>query len=239
MFYQYIKEYPNGLITAVKVHFSGTNKKTINKEEKELLIANGILLENPKSINDEWGRSIRRIKSTIRDYVLCNDFNWFCTLTFKEQSHDREKVMKQINDFCNYLRRRTYKNKGFKYIIIMEQHKSGAWHAHALFNDVVSEHMIFAKKRKQYDSYNWEKWNFGFSTCEKIEDKNRVSSYILKYITKDMVFEKGRKSYFCSKGLNLPILHKDIYIDESLIDDNDVYENEMFRFVKVRGGLKL
>ena len=215
------KIYPNG-----DIHYS--HKKEIQKKGSP---------QTPpeKNIVLNIERSQRRIKSTIKDYVLCNDFTWFVTLTDKDQLHDRDVFSKRIRKWAENIKQRHYQH--LDYIIIIEQHKSGAWHAHALFNDVVSEHMVFAKKRyskktkKRHDSYNFSKWNFGFSTAEKIEDKEKVASYIMKYITKDLFVEKNKQAYYCSQGLLLPIKEQGEYHLE-ITDKTKYYDNYIFRSYK-------
>lgn len=68
-----------------------------------------------------------RAKRTIRDYVLCNDFSYFFTLTVNGEKHDRynlEAIVKEIKKGLKNLRRRCFfYDVKMNYIIINEQHK--------------------------------------------------------------------------------------------------------------------
>lgn len=73
-----------------------------------------------------------------------------------------------------------------------------------LNEDDVTCTILPSRKRPVYHWIDYED-KFGFTDMEIIEDKKRASSYILKYISKDMsrsVNEINAQSYYCSKGLN-------------------------------------
>ena len=55
--------------------------------------------------------------------------------------------------------------------------------------------------------YNLTDWKYGFNDCEKIENSEKASSYITKYITSALLTDKdmyGKKRYFNSQGLKKP-----------------------------------
>ena len=55
--------------------------------------------------------------------------------------------------------------------------------------------------------YNLTDWKHGFSDCEKLENSEKASSYITKYITSALLTDKdmyGKKRYFNSQGLKKP-----------------------------------
>ncbi|WP_159740455.1 rolling circle replication-associated protein [Erysipelothrix aquatica] len=234
MKFSYVKYYKNGLVIATEPRYK-TMDKTSRDEFFNSLAERYGCFEETSANNGNLYRTVRRIRATIRDYVLSNDFVWFCTFTFKEQTTDRDKIVSQINDWCKYIKKK-YVND-LKYIILLERHKSGAFHAHALLCDKATPYMKFAQKRSSakltapVDSYNFELWKKGFSTCEYIEDKERVSTYILKYITKDVEITPGRKNYFASRNLDKPIIMKDVVIDD--VDFTKIESYEYFLVYKM------
>lgn len=198
-----IKEYKNDVD-------SGESKYTFQELIEQDYYYEKMLRKETESRNKNVKRSQRRIRTTLKDYVLCNNFTWFVTLTDKDQLTDRKEFSKRIRTWVDNLRKRHYKD--LQYILIMEQHKSGAWHAHALFNDSVASDMVYAQKHKGKDSFNFKKWRYGFTTASKIEDKTKVAHYVLKYITKDLFYIKNQQAYYVSQGLELPIKESGSYL---------------------------
>ena len=133
-------------------------------------------------------RNIRRAKTNVSDYVKTNvDLNYFVTYTLDSQKIDRydEKVI--YEKMRNWLSDRV-KRKNFKYILVPEQHKDGAWHFHGFTNQDL-------------------KWSYGFQSAKKVksdEDKSRQVKYITSYIKKDMVKFNGRR-YLHSRNLDKPV----------------------------------
>lgn len=87
---------------------------------------------------EEYKRqSLSRSKRFIREISLCNDFDYFVTLTVNKENCDRYDVdvcqdhLKHILKNYQLNMKKTYK-KDFKYILITEKHKDGAFHFHGL-----------------------------------------------------------------------------------------------------------
>ena len=82
--------------------------------------------------------SLSRTKMLVQDIVLCNDFELFCTFTFNPALVDSFNFNACRHKMSVWLHRQSDKSKQFgkefKYLIIPEQHKSGAWHFHALIS---------------------------------------------------------------------------------------------------------
>lgn len=148
--------------------------------------------------------SIRRTKTAISDIVLCNDFDLFCTFTFKK---DRENIDFSKRKMSDWLRDQRKKLGKFDYIIVPEFHKDGkAIHFHALlkgYTGKLHKTNIFQKGRQVYNITSYKK---GYTTAVFIDNKQKVSSYIRKYITKDMPTFSGKKRYWTSKNLVRPNL---------------------------------
>lgn len=199
--------------------------------------------------------NIRRAKSKIQEYVMCNDWDMFITLTLDQRKYDRYNLAKYHKDLSQFIRdinkNRTDK---LKYLFIPEMHKDGAWHIHGFIKGLdQSELRLFTLDEKLplyireklsngQEVYQWVKYyeKFGFCDLEPVRDKSRASSYVRKYITKELaqcVKETGAHMYYCSKGLKkaeiiqkgtVSAKYNPTYIDEHVsvqwvefIDDNE------------------
>lgn len=153
--------------------------------------------------------AISRAKSKISDYALCNNFNYFYTQTMNN-NYDRYN----LNEFKKILLKKfkAYKriNKEFKYLIIFEKHKNGAFHCHGLLSGINENDLIAGDN----DYLNIKFFNdLGLNSIQKIRSIDRVSTYITKYMTKEFIKTDSNVSYFHSKGLKLPI-EKEITITD-------------------------
>ncbi len=159
-------------------------------------------------------RQLYAIRRRIKGYALANDFKWFATLTFdpgKVNSLDYGAAKATLLRWCRRTRDRHGK---FDYLLIPELHKSGAVHFHGLLGDVPAGFEQAANPRTGKpiirhgrQAYNLTDWEYGFSDCEPIEDRERAASYITKYVTSALLTDKemyNKKRYFNSQGLKKP-----------------------------------
>ena len=154
--------------------------------------------------------SLARTKGTVRDLVLCNDFELFCTFTFdpnKVDSFNLNKCWLKMSTWLHHQRDNS-REKGieFKYLIIPERHKSGRWHFHALISGYTST----LKDTKLVTTalnpiYNITSFRSGFTTAVPIDSKQGVANYITKYITKDFITSFNQRRFFCSRNLIRPV----------------------------------
>lgn len=135
-----------------------------------------------------------RTKQKIKELALCNDFKYFYTQTLKDNRYDLENFKKVIQEKFKAYKR---KNKDFIYIIIYEKHKDGAFHLHGLIGGVGND--LYINNNGYYSLAFFEE--LGFNSISAIKDKEKTSSYITKYITKDIIKTDSNMSYFHSKGL--------------------------------------
>lgn len=163
--------------------------------------------------NEKLLNNLIRAKTKVREYALCNDFEYFATFTLDKNKYDRYNLPKFIKDLGQFIRdyRKKYK-ANIQYILIPEQHQDGAWHMHGLFMGIKQEHLKNfdyipgapgkLRNKGYYNFVLYEK-KFGFNSLGKIKDNDKVANYIAKYITKDFGndIEMNCKSYYCSRGL--------------------------------------
>lgn len=170
------------------------------------------------------GKSIKRTKDAVFDYSNAVDWEWFCTFTFSSDKVDRtdfEKVSKKMTKWLNNMRSRYC--PGMQYVLVPEKHKDGSWHFHGVFRDcdglqfvpAINQQKFHNGKpnkyfgqplvRNGYQVFDIGRFTLGYSDCTKVVDTKRVANYILKYITKEMVFETpNKRRYWCSKNLPKP-----------------------------------
>lgn len=170
--------------------------------------------------------SYRRTLNKIHDLARCEKWTMFYTLTFSPDVVDRQDFalcMKKARKWFDNLRQR--KAFGLKYLIIPELHEDKAsWHIHGLVcDDMGVKYVDSGKKDKQGRViYNVESWKFGFSTATEIADAQKVSSYVLKYITKDLCERSlGQRRYFRSNNLSEPIVTE--LLSSEVFDDGFIH----------------
>lgn len=161
----------------------------------------------------KFSESLVRAKSKVREYILCNEFSHFVTLTadpakFRDRFDVKSVADKLTQTISNYNKREGAK-KDFKvtYVLIPEKHPtSGAIHFHGFMN--------LPKDEIRINKNGFPEWGVyadkcGFMSISILRDKNRAASYITKYMAKDMMSttlaDKGSHAYYASKGLNKAI----------------------------------
>lgn len=154
-----------------------------------------------------FDESISRTRSTIFELAMCNDFEWFATLTLDAEKRCRNDLTAFRKDFAQMVRNENKKRsegQKIEYLLIPEQHKNGAWHMHGLFKGLQKGIDLVENEHRYLD---WQKYrqNFGFFSCSRIKSHEACSKYITKYVTKDIkkstVLDSGAHSYYASQGL--------------------------------------
>lgn len=129
--------------------------------------------------------SVIRSRSRVRELALCNRWTYFCTLTLCDDKQDRFDLRRYIHDLGNWIGNynRTYRCK-LRYVIIPEQHKDGAWHAHGLFDGISPDSLVV--NEHGYLDLPYYRRRFGYISLSPIKDMHKCASYITKYISKDI-----------------------------------------------------
>lgn len=206
----------------------GEQKKKEKKKKTHSPFIQGMLQE----------KSLQRTKTTIRDIILCNNFELFCTFTFKDH-RDEVDVCKARMQY--WLQSQQKKYGSFEYVIVPEFHADGkALHFHALFQGFKGK-IVQAQNpqgedlvsRSGRNIFNIKGWRNGFAECTYIDDgpndQAKVASYVTKYITKDMPVFRGKKRYWVSQGIARPITATNVDELPYLADDTlQRFEKEFF-----------
>ena len=172
------------------------------------------------SVNSsKLSNNISRARSIVFELASCNKWEYFVTLTIDKAKYDRYQLKEFYKAFGIFIQNLNRDNNcKVQYLLIPEQHVDGAWHLHGLFNDIPKSllkqftadmhvpYYILDKVNANHELYYLESYQkrFGFCHFEPIKDINRISSYITKYITKDLeksVNELGGHLYYRSRKL--------------------------------------
>lgn len=178
-----------------------------------------------KSEGADMERSARRARSKLRRLALSNEFAHFVTLTLDKDKIDRydaAAVQRALSTWCSNMVQR----RGFRYVIVPEKHKDGAWHFHGLVAggyDLVDSGTIKRpgikkpcrpKDRAQREAwlregghivYNVPQWTLGYSTAITLYGEyGRAVGYVCKYIGKQNGERPLGRWYYSGGGLVSP-----------------------------------
>lgn len=154
-------------------------------------------------------KSFVRTKKRVYDYVRSNKWEWFLTLTFapdKVNRYDYLEVSEKLHYWFSNMKK---KCPDMKYLVVPEQHKDGAFHFHGLFANVDGLRFVDSGKKDKQGRviFNVGKYRLGFTTATRIEHTGKASSYLMKYITKELCsVTKGKKRYWVSRNVDEPVV---------------------------------
>lgn len=198
--------------------------------------------EDPKykpdrNVNEEkLDNNISRARSKIFEYAMCNDFDYFITLTLKDDRYNLANFIKGFGQHIRDERKRTGSN--IQYLLIPEKHLDGAYHMHGLIKGIPGEQLIINK----YGYLDWKNYSdkFGYCSIDKVRDKEKVSKYITKYISKnvtvDLRGEKEKKLYYVTRGLKTAEKVKEGYLSSTQLDEITFnFENKYVGILDLNG----
>lgn len=180
-----------------------------------------ILIDEEKRKERSIKNSMNRTINNIYHLARSNMWDWFITLTFDPQKVDSlnyDMCVKCLSKWLNNLKRISPE---LKYIIVPEKHKSGRYHFHGLFADCWDISFIDSGKKTSDGQtiFNIGNYKLGWSTATQITDNQRVTKYISKYISKDLVsVTVNKKRYWASRNLEL-CEEEEILIDGRYLDN--------------------
>lgn len=176
-----------------------------------------------RGVNEEkLEANISRAKGRITELAMCNDWDYWVTLTIRKERYDLENWRKKLG---RYLRSLRQEGREIKYLLVPEKHKDGAWHMHGLITGL--EELDLEINENGYLDWPGYKKRFGYISMSKIRNKQKVSSYITKYLTKDVarnVTKLGKRMFYASQGLkSAEIVKKGSFYD---VLGKEGYENQ-------------
>ncbi|MDE6625350.1 MAG: hypothetical protein K2K56_03140 [Lachnospiraceae bacterium] len=202
------------------------------------------------TVEEKLSNNICRARNKILEYVLCNDFVFFVTLTLDPDKYDRENLKQFNHDLSAFIRNYNQrKNANIKYLFIPERHVDGCWHMHGFIMGLPYDRLelfdlhgerplppyIVKKLRNNELLYSFPEYEkrFGYNIFEPIRNKKASVLYMSKYLTKDLsrnVTELGCHLYYCSKGLKkAEIIKEGQFLDSSYqFDFSNEYGGQSF-----------
>lgn len=192
------------------------------------------------STDNIYYNNISRSKKSVKELALCNDFNYFVTITIKNDynRYNIDNAFYFLSIFCKKYKR---KFSSFSYVFIAEYHKDGAIHFHGLCFistnardfDLYPRTIKNQKDNKFYHCFSSFLFDeFGRNIFQPISSKDKISSYIMKYITKDCLRTSTHRLYTCSRGLKHA--DKTYYSNEKLKDifnNKKYFENDFYKII--------
>lgn len=177
-----------------------------------------------ESIRTSVSRSIR----AVRELAACNPWQFFITITLSPTVWPNRYTPDGLQDAIKALAKRWNRKRkdgsacchGFKFLLIPEMHKDGAIHLHGFVtcmpaNECVPYTMADVNSVKKlpkkicdkvragetvYHSPTLEKL-FGYNTFEPVADLDKASSYVVKYVSKEIGSTPFKLRYWSSRGL--------------------------------------
>lgn len=186
--------------------------------------------------------ALSRSRSAIREYALCNDWEYFFTFTLDPSKWDRYSLQSFLKEFLQWLQNlRKAKYPHLRYLLVPEPHWDGAWHFHGLISGIDVSPLPSWAPRDLLDGgyYEWTEYRLRYGWCSlaPVKDAVAVGFYVAKYITKSssgLAAEKGVHTHYQSQGLNraLPVgyvYRPDLYLDGLCTHSNAFYASGFFK----------
>ena len=178
-----------------------------------------------ESLRTSVSRSIR----AVRELAACNPWQFFVTITLSPTHWKNRYTPDGLQDVIKAMAKRWRRKRkngsahcpGFAYLLVPEMHKDGAIHLHGFvscmpstdcvpytMSDVNSAQKlprkICDKVRNGSPIYHCKKWErlFGFNTLEPVADLDKASSYVVKYVSKEIGSTPFKTRYWSSRGLS-------------------------------------
>jgi len=173
-------------------------------------------------------QSISRSKRNILELAMCNDWDYFITITIDPKKYDRTNIKLLKSEWLKFIKsynQRKSEDEQIKYLLIPEFHKDRKnIHFHGFIKG--GKKSDFFINENGYRDFRPIADRFGWSSFSKIKSHNKCSVYCTKYISKDIAscVDLGKKCYLCSQGLKRPEIV--LQGDNISVGENWTFENE-------------
>lgn len=198
--------------------------------------------------------STQRTKKTILEYLLSNDWEYFCTFTFNPRLVDRTdfyEVSQKLSKWLQHLKERYAHD--LMYVVVPELHEDGkSYHFHAVMSNVGRLQLspflrrnennevtqVYTKNGQEILVIN--QWRYGYSTAIRLENNKqssmKISYYMTKYITKDLCTNTlNRRRYWVSRSTVSKPIEEYFNVDFDNIDDyiKQAFEDNLLYYKEV------
>lgn len=183
---------------------------------------------------ERFSQSYSRSRSVVLQCALSNEWQFFVTITVDPKllpsRYDLDIIWGRLYRVFREYRK---KSPNFKYLLVPERHKDGAWHFHGFFSGVrichVSNFVKGFHPRRLVDggffNFPFIADSIGFVSMSPINSAVAASFYVCKYISKD--FEDAdfyTHLYYRSKGLRTASLVAQSFRSSLPIDRDLTFE---------------
>ena len=154
--------------------------------------------------------SVSRLKSRVQELILCNNWNCFVTFTLDKCKRNRDSIdtFEDLTRHLKYIRQTRCSE--LRYMLLLEQHKNGGYHGHALMYlpaDFIADEFII-------NGNGYFEWvdissRFGYMSIKPYDGTLRACNYVTKYVTKDLIPGRVLRT---SKGLNKAYVIRNVSI---------------------------
>lgn len=227
-----LKKYSDNLIKLKKTSFSNIKGMSSYYEHNSSTLSEDLEVKTKQYL--------KKVKTNIIDLAYNNKdkFDYFITLTFSDKEIGEYSHEKVIELLSKWIDNQKHQNKNMTYILVPEFHKSGRLHFHGLVGNVpkwnfaaaINPHTKQKIKINGIQIYNLLNYKLGYTTISKIKSRDKVTNYISKYATKELITLKSKKRYWYSRNLEKVQIDYD-YIDTNLteyIKDMEVLYQDTF-----------
>lgn len=183
------------------------------------------LLSSKEDRSIDWiEKSINRTHRILKDYILCNEFTHFFTLTISPDycdRHDDQLVQSKVKNWLYNIRR----HSSVGYIVVPERHKDGALHFHGVMTNPESLGLFDSGHKDSSGRiiYHTKAYKMGFHDFTEIGNLDAVSQYVRKYLSKQFYDrEKFKKRFWASRNLQKPEVIHNVDISDlplEILDD--------------------
>lgn len=191
--------------------------------------------EEKKQNDIRLDESLSRTRRRLVDLALCNSWSHFCTFTFSDTRYNYLECKRKLVQFFNNYKKRV--SKDFKYLVVPECHKDGAFHFHGFVSGVtdftVPEKVMKRLSDGMYIEVNntkkylrWDSYKLGWFNASPVKNHYATALYCSKYVTKDLVnhshaFPKGSQLILHSQGLITPTVINTFECEKSVFKSID------------------
>lgn len=185
--------------------------------------------------NVECARRLAKVKFV--DLALCNQWNYFATITLSPKRYSDERMLQSLVDL-----RQCFNRLHVPYLFVPEYHKKGRIHYHCLLhlndfhlgifnliqavNPHTEERLATENGVPIYNSCYFADY-YGHNTfipIETIIDSVNMSKYVSKYITKSLC-KIGTQYYYRSRLIKNPDYKKQLLCSDDIVKSLDSYDD--------------
>lgn len=178
--------------------------------------------------SERFLQSYSRSRSMVLQYALCNDWDFFVTITVNPDKFDRYELEPIYSSLYAFFKSysREY-SSSFRFLLVPELHKDGAWHFHGLMSGILPQHLSefvpglhpFKLIRVGYLNWGMLASAIGYVSLSRLRSPVGAGFYVAKYITKEHA-NNGFYAhlYYHSQGLKTARPVADCYVYNGILD---------------------